>query len=142
MVWVVLTGIPWTDAPMIVIAPAVSAQKPPTGLSFVIPVHGLYNTPSAGHRPQGYRHSACHLDPRRNGVIATDLLQVTARNQENADNAHGLLRVICAVSEAVSGGGEQLQSPEPIVDLARRGTLENMHHNDHRHEAKDHTDER
>jgi len=31
IVWVVLTGIPATDAPMIEIAAAVSAQKPPIG---------------------------------------------------------------------------------------------------------------
>src|SRR4051812_17940512 len=36
MVWVVLTGIPASEAGNRVIAPAVSAQNPPTGLSFVI----------------------------------------------------------------------------------------------------------
>src|SRR5207244_10747681 len=38
MVWVVLTGIPKKDARITVIPPAVSAQNPPTGLSFVIRV--------------------------------------------------------------------------------------------------------
>src|SRR5512137_3011054 len=36
MIWVVLTGIPRTDAPMIVEAPAVSAANPWTGRSLVI----------------------------------------------------------------------------------------------------------
>ena len=36
MVWVVLTGMPARDAENRVMAPAVSAQNPPTGLSFVI----------------------------------------------------------------------------------------------------------
>src|SRR5437763_9411078 len=36
MVWVVLTGIPASEAENRVIAPAVSAQNPPTGLSLVI----------------------------------------------------------------------------------------------------------
>src|SRR6266498_429982 len=36
MVCVVLTGIPASEAENRVIAPAVSAQNPPTGLSFVI----------------------------------------------------------------------------------------------------------
>jgi len=36
MVWVVLTGIPAKEAPMMVMAAAVSAQKPPIGRSFVI----------------------------------------------------------------------------------------------------------
>src|SRR5271169_5890815 len=36
MVWVVLTGIPARAVPKRVMAPAVSAQKPPTGLSLVI----------------------------------------------------------------------------------------------------------
>ena len=36
MVCVVETGIPVSVAPKSVAAPAVSAQKPPTGLSFVI----------------------------------------------------------------------------------------------------------
>src|SRR5437867_8195823 len=36
MVWVVLTGIPPQAAPIILMAPAVSALKPPTGRSAVI----------------------------------------------------------------------------------------------------------
>src|SRR6266566_2822160 len=36
IVWVVETGMPASVAPKRVIAPAVSAQKPPTGFSFVI----------------------------------------------------------------------------------------------------------
>jgi hypothetical protein len=36
MVWVVLTGIPPMVAPMMEMAAAVSAQKPPIGASFVI----------------------------------------------------------------------------------------------------------
>ena len=36
MVWVVLTGIPARAVPKRVMAPAVSAQNPPTGLSLVI----------------------------------------------------------------------------------------------------------
>ncbi len=36
MVWVVLTGIPPKAVPSKVMAPAVSAQNPPTGLSLVI----------------------------------------------------------------------------------------------------------
>ena len=36
MVWVVLTGMPASEAENRVIAPAVSAQKPPTGFSLVI----------------------------------------------------------------------------------------------------------
>src|ERR1035437_718416 len=36
MVWVVLTGIPASAVPNNVIAPAASAQKPPTGFSLVI----------------------------------------------------------------------------------------------------------
>lgn len=36
IVWVVLTGMPAIAVPSNVMAPAVSAQKPPTGLSLVI----------------------------------------------------------------------------------------------------------
>ena len=36
MTWVVLTGIPMTDAPIMVAVPAVSAANPCTGRSFVI----------------------------------------------------------------------------------------------------------
>ena len=35
-------------------------------------------------------------------------------------DAHGLLRVVAAVSQTVGGGGEQLQLAEELVDLARR----------------------
>ena len=38
MVWVVLTGIPPTAVPISITAPAVSAQKPPTGRSLVSPI--------------------------------------------------------------------------------------------------------
>jgi nicotinamidase-related amidase len=36
IVWVVLTGIPQMAVPRSMIAPALSAQKPPTGRSFAI----------------------------------------------------------------------------------------------------------
>src|SRR5262245_53269799 len=38
MVWVVLTGMPATAVPISMIEPAVSAQKPPTGFSLVMPI--------------------------------------------------------------------------------------------------------
>ncbi len=43
-VWVVLTGIPKIDDPITVIAPPVSAQKPPTGFKSVSPTPNVFIT--------------------------------------------------------------------------------------------------
>ena len=52
------------------------------------------------------------------------------------DDAHGLLRVVAAVSEAVGGGGDQLKFAEQLVDLARRLLLEDPGDSDHQAEAE------
>src|SRR3954449_4923487 len=61
MVWVVDTGMPRCVARNSVIAPAVSAQKPPTGLSFVsfMPiVRTMRQPPSAVPRPMAALHDS------------------------------------------------------------------------------------
>ena len=50
IVCVVETGMPVSVAPTRVMAPAVSAQKPPNGWSLVIlRAHGLHDAPAAEH---------------------------------------------------------------------------------------------
>ena len=40
--------------------------------------------------------------------------------ERTGDDAHGFLRVVAAMAEAVGGGGEQLQLAEQSVDGLRR----------------------
>ena len=57
----------------------------------------------------------------------------------SGDDAHGLLRVVPAVSEAVSGGGEKLEAAEELVDLARRFPMKNPGDGHHHAEGDDET---
>src|SRR3546814_20077767 len=55
MVWVVDTGMPNADAKHRVLAPPISAQKPPTGLSLVIFWPMGLTMPTPPHRPEARR---------------------------------------------------------------------------------------
>ena len=73
MVWVVETGMPPSVAPTRVMAPAVSAQKPPMGCSLVIlRAHGLDDPPAAEHGAEGDGRVADQDHPERH----LELLQV------------------------------------------------------------------
>ena len=105
MVWVVLTGMPPMAVPMSMIAPAVSAQKPPIGRSLVsfIPMVLTMRQPPArvpsadgGVGGQDHPHGNVELGP-----------EVAGREEEDRDDPHRLLRVVGAVAQAVGGGGER-----------------------------------
>src|ERR1051326_5066067 len=65
--------------------------------------------------------------------VAGDLVlgQITGRVECSGNDTHGLLGVVAAMSETVSGCGQQLQATEPAVDALRRPALEYPHHGDH-----------
>ena len=98
------------------IAPPVSAQKPPTGFSLVIfmpmvltmrqPPNSVPRAIARGRRAPP-RAAADPWPPR-----------CPAAMQQHPDDAHGLLRVVAAVAEAVERRRDELQPPEPAVDAA------------------------
>ena len=71
-------------------------------------------------------------------LAAKSLLRHDAGGVERAgDDAHGLLRVVAAVPQAVGRGREQLQLAEELVHLARGFLLEDPGDGDHQAEAED-----
>ena len=68
---------------------------------------------------------------------AKSLLLHDACGVERAGHdAHGFLRIIAAVSKAVSGGREKLELAEQLVHLSRRLVLEDPVDGDHQAEAE------
>ncbi len=89
-------------------APAVSAQKPPTGLSLVIfePMvwtmrHPPKQVPSEIAVWAAWMIGQCQCPPVRGEV---DLVHDTVGIERSGDDSHGLLGVIAAVAKAVGGG--------------------------------------
>ena len=122
MVCVVETGMPQCVAMNSVIAPAVSAQNPPTGRSLVILmpiVFTMRQPPSAV--PMRHRGVAGEDDPERARVAQRQLgvrAHVPRGDEQRDDDAHRLLRVVAAVAERVERRRDELQPPEQPVDLA------------------------
>ena len=82
------------------IAPPVSAQKPPTGLQLGdLLAHGLDDAPAAEHRAQADRDVAAPDHPGRRQRVAG--AGVAGGDQQHPDDADGLLRVVAAVAQAV-----------------------------------------
>ena len=111
MVWVVLTGMPAMAVPNRVMAPAVSAQKPPTGFNLVILEPMVW---TICHPPKYVPSAMAAFAPRMMGQwyspqsAATSAGHQAAGVERAGDNSHRLLRIVTAVSETVAGGGKQL----------------------------------
>ena len=106
------------------IAPAVSAAKPPTGVSLVIfePIVWMMRQPP-DNVPSAI--AACAESTTQIGIGRCRVeLQIAAGDQRAGDDPHRLLRVVAAVSEAVGGGRHQLQAAEPAIDAAWGGRVE------------------
>ena len=72
IVCVVETGIPESVAPTSVIAPEVSAQKPPNGWQLRdLRAHRLHDPPAAEHRAERDRRVADQDDPERDVEAST-----------------------------------------------------------------------
>src|SRR6266550_941601 len=104
-------------------APALSAQKPPTGLSFVIlcpMVCTMRQPPKYVPRAIADRR-VCRQD---NGPMQfSPVCQHVGFGHESSgvkcagDNSHCLLSIVAAMTEAVCRSGQQLQLAKPLVDL-------------------------
>ena len=93
---VVLTGIPPTVVPISTSAPAVSAQKPPTGRSWVMPhPHGLHDTPAAAEGAERHGGVGGEHHPERHVELGAE---GSGREQQDGDDAHRLLGVVGSVA--------------------------------------------
>ena len=123
MVCVVETGMPKYVAPKSVIAPAVSAQNPPTGCSLTIFVPIVL---TIRHPPESVpRAIAAHAATSTQSGMSGSLppgrhLEKTAGDKGDRDNTHRLLCVVAAVAKAVGRGGKQLTDAENAVDAIHR----------------------
>ena len=57
--------------------------------------------------------------------------EIAACQQCSGDDTHGFLRVVSAMPQAVSGGGEKLEFAKELIHGARRGVLEDPGNGDH-----------
>src|SRR5579864_8151715 len=67
--------------------------------------------------------------------------ETAACQQCPGDNAHGFLRVVTAMAQAIRCGGKKLKLAEKLIDGARRGVLENPGNGYHERESQDQTDQ-
>ena len=101
-------------------APAVSAQNPPTGLSLVI-FEPMVCT--MRHPPKYVPRAMARIggEDDRPVIAAPSVMELVGIDEaggveSTGDDAHGLLRIVAAVAEAVGGGGEKLRLTEGSVD--------------------------
>jgi hypothetical protein len=141
MMWVVLTGIPPKDAPMIVVAPAVSAAKPWTGVSFVILAPIVFTM----RQPPAIVPSAIDawaISTTQNGTGSA--FGSTLEPKYPMLNKSGVMMpiVFSTMTEAVSTGRDKLELLEPPIDLGGFAFSNGTEHDDHEEEPDDQTDER
>ena len=77
--------------------------------------HGFDDAPAACHRAATHGQVAADDDPVGNFRG----FQQAPSDERGGDDAHPLLRVIGAVAEAVTRGGDKLQAAEPAIHLER-----------------------
>src|SRR5271157_1617482 len=77
--------------------------------------HGLDDAPAACHGAATHGEVAADNHPVRNCVV----LHQSAGNHGSGDDAHAFLCVVSAVTQAIPGSRDQLQTPEPAVHAAR-----------------------
>ena len=96
MTWVVDTGIPKWEAPMMIVAAVVSAAKPWTGSSFTTrwPIVLMIRQPPAAV-PSEIAVAATRITQSGHGRFGED----AAGHEREGDDAHRLLRVVRAVAE-------------------------------------------
>src|SRR6476660_8643133 len=68
--------------------------------------------------------------------------EIATRKQRASDDAHGFLRVITAMTQAIRCGGKQLELAKKLVNSTRRGVLEDPGNGDHKRESQDQTTQR
>ena len=100
--------------------------------------HGLDDAPAAEHGAERDRDVTGNDDPDRQVVRCRD----TRGDQQQPDDAHGFLRVVAAVADAVGRRGGQLQRAEIPVDATRRGPEAQPGDRDHDQGAERHAEQR
>src|SRR5438270_1669348 len=121
---------------------AESADRPELG---DLGTHGTDNTPAAEISSQPHGRVGADDDPpliRAPAFGELRLSEIATGEQRAGDDAHGFLRVIAAVANAVSGSGEELQFSEKLINGAGRGAMEDPRDGDHEREADNEADER
>ena len=69
--------------------------------------HGAHDAPTAERRPDGHGRVAAQDDPHRAGIGEGELragFHVAGGDEQRDDDAHGLLRVIAAMTQRIQGG--------------------------------------
>ena len=113
IVCVVETGMPSQVAAKSVIAPPVSAQHPCIGVKpGYLGSHCMHDAPAAEQRPQPHGSLAGYDDPKRHVEFAAEL---TLREQQNGNDAHGFLRVVATMAERIERSGDELQGAKSAV---------------------------
>src|ERR1700760_1124341 len=113
MVWVVDTGTPRKVAANSVAAPPVSAQNPCIGVSLVIrkPMVRTMRQPPI-RVPSAI--AAWHDSTTQNGTEKC-FAEMALRVEQHRDDAHGLLRVVAAVTQRIQRRRDELQDAECAV---------------------------
>ena len=75
--------------------------------------------------------------------LNTDLeyIEITRSEQNSCDDSHRFLRVVRTMVEAEKSRGDELQFPEPVIDLAGRGPPEQPEDRGHQHQPGQHSDQ-
>ena len=140
MVWVVLTGMPAAAVAKSVTAAPDSAQKPPKGSSLVILepiVLTIRQPPIRVPRPMAVWQTSTIQNRNLVKVCSFQMLAI----EQHGDDAHRLLGVVRAMSEAVEGGGAELSLSEQGIDASGGGVAEEPGHADAHHEAEHQPDQ-
>ncbi len=77
--------------------------------------HRPDDSPAPEESAEGHREVAGDDDPEGQAVGRGR----AAGDQHQPDDAHRFLRIVAAVTDAVEGRRQQLQSPEPLIHGAR-----------------------
>ncbi len=115
--------------------------KAPHGLELgdLLP-HGLDDAPAAEHGAE--RNGGVAADDGPDGRRGVAGRGVARGDQQQPDDADGLLRVVAAVPQAVGTRGDELQPAKPPVHAARARAAEYPRHGDHHQRAEDETEQR
>ncbi len=115
MICVVLTGMPATEAPIIVAAPAVSAANPCTGRSLVILYPMVLTIRHPPERvPSAMAAWAIRITQMGTGQVVgvSNGTEISDGEQQRNNDPHGLLCIICTVAETVGGCRKELETFE------------------------------
>ena len=100
--------------------------------------HSLDNAPAPRHGAAAHGQVTTDNDPVGNG----EGLQQATSDERRGDNAHALLRIVRAVTEAEEGRREQLQAAEPAVNFQRTLAADHPAREDRQENGEKHANNR